>query len=299
MRAPATTESPRHQWPGSPQDVLRGLTTGNVLRSARGIGSPLSTLCPPLRLENAPEIPILNGRSKPAEVTDSAAAGVSRQTGVIPVRTSRDAGPTVRPRDRLLPEAEAEAVEVAAGAQAAEAVAGAAAASAGRAEAIPWGTVYQPPTEMPARFSCTTDPGVSSRFVAPSTLRAPSARPTECAPVGTDLAPEPGLAPSIRSAASACAAPSNGARRPTRAASRPSARYDGAAPGRPQTPRVPDSGVKAGDLPVGCSRRDPRRLLFGDPRRPVAPRPPPYSARGLRLVKPAPLATRVVQLSGE
>jgi hypothetical protein len=62
--------------------------------------------------------------------------------------------PTVRPRDRLLPEAEAAAVEVAAGAQAAEAAAGAAAAaSAGRAGAIPWGTVYQPPTEMPARCS--------------------------------------------------------------------------------------------------------------------------------------------------
>jgi len=66
--------------------------------------------------------------------------------------------PTVRPRDWLLPEAEAAVVVVAAGAQAAEAAAGAAGASAGRAEAIPWGTVYQLPTEMPGR--CSTAMGM-------------------------------------------------------------------------------------------------------------------------------------------
>jgi hypothetical protein len=46
--------------------------------------------------------------------------------------------PTVKPRDLLLPEAEAAAVEVAAGAQAAEAAAGLRRPRRVRAEAIPW-----------------------------------------------------------------------------------------------------------------------------------------------------------------
>ena len=81
--------------------------------------------------------------------------------------------PTLRPRDRLLPAAAAAAVQVAAGAQAVEVAAeAAAAASAGRAEAIPWGTVYQPPAEMPPRLYVYDGPGVSSPFVVPSTPHA-------------------------------------------------------------------------------------------------------------------------------